>query len=94
MKAQEDAQKALQLDPYNVKALLAKAESLFASGKFELGIRIENEIFLQSFYLILALVEFEKGSRIFRGSEIGSGIEKCHQVFKMIEEKTYYINIL
>ena len=36
--AQEDAQKALQVDPHNVKALLAKAESLFASGKFELGI--------------------------------------------------------
>lgn len=37
MKAQEDAKQALQLDPYNVKALLAKAESLFASGNFELG---------------------------------------------------------
>ena len=47
MKAQEDAQKALQLDPYNVKALLAKAESLFASGKFELGNEIENEISLE-----------------------------------------------
>ena len=40
--AQEDAQKALQLDPYNVKALLANAESLFASGKFELGKKIGN----------------------------------------------------
>ena len=37
VKAQEDAKQALQLDPYNVKALLAKAESLFASGNFELG---------------------------------------------------------
>ena len=47
MKAQEDAQKALQLDPYNVKALLAKAESLFASGKFELGNKIETETSLE-----------------------------------------------
>ena len=43
VKAQEDAQKALQLDPYNVKALLAKAESLFASGKFELGNKKDNK---------------------------------------------------
>ena len=27
-----------------------------------------------------ALVEFEKGARIFTGASITSGIEKCHQV--------------
>lgn len=35
---------------------------------------------------MLALVEFEKGARIFRGSAITSGIEKCHQV-KIIEKE-------
>ena len=49
VKAQEDAQKALQLDPYNVKALLAKAESLFASGKFELGKHL-----IKTFYEFIA----------------------------------------
>ena len=56
-KAQEDAQKALQLDPYNVKALLAKAESLFASGKFELGKKIDNKI-----YVLLGDGECNEGS--------------------------------
>ena len=45
VKAQEDAQQALKLDPYNVKALLAKAESLFASGKFELGKDLINFLY-------------------------------------------------
>ena len=40
---------------------------------------------------MLALVKFEKGSRLFRGSEIGSGIEKCHQVINMNGKKTLYI---
>ena len=47
---------------------------------------------LTRYNLMLALVEFEKGSRIFRGSEIGSGIEKCHQVINMNGKKTLYNN--
>ena len=36
-KAQEDAERALELNGKNIKAILAKAESLYNSGHFELG---------------------------------------------------------
>ena len=36
-KAQEDASKALKINKNNVKAIQAKAESLFSNGNFELG---------------------------------------------------------
>lgn len=36
-KAQEDARMALEIDKKDIKAIMAKAESLFAGGHFELG---------------------------------------------------------
>ena len=36
-KAQEDARMALEVDKKDIKAIMAKAESLFAGGHFELG---------------------------------------------------------
>ena len=36
-KAQEDAEKALEINGKNIKAIQAKAESLYNSGHFELG---------------------------------------------------------
>ena len=36
-KAQEDARMALEIDKMDIKAIMAKAESLFAGGHFELG---------------------------------------------------------
>ena len=48
--------------------------------------------------MYLALVEFEKGARIFKTIEVSSGIEKCHRVTKELggvgkEEEEESLNI-
>ena len=82
-RALADAKKALTLDNTNVKARKVCAESLFASGLFELGQLIQFKSFcIYNFvkYYLSALVEFEKAFRVFSSSEMAAGREKCHQV--------------
>ena len=82
-RALADAKKALTLDNTNVKARKVCAESLFASGLFELGQLVQFKNFpIHNFvkYYLSALVEFEKAFRVFSSSEMAAGREKCHQV--------------
>ena len=82
-RALADAKKALTLDNTNVKARKVCAESLFASGLFELGQLVQfKRLHIHNFvkYYLSALVEFEKAFRIFSSSEMAAGREKCHQV--------------
>ena len=60
--ALKDANKALEYDEENTKAIVAKAEALFNSGLFE-----------------KALVQFEKGNKIWKDSNTLDGLIKCRQ---------------
>ena len=92
-RALEDAKKALTLDNTNVKARKVCAESLFASGLFELGQLVQFKNFpIHNFvkYYLSALVEFEKAFRVFSSSEMAAGREKCHQVERTLSERSLF----
>ena len=98
-KAQEDASKALSINKNNSKAILAKAEALFCDGNFELGkIFLINLTPWLKYKLwkinILALVAFERGSKIFRNAEIEAGRSKMSASIPVISHSTPFSCVL
>ena len=83
-----DANHALDRDPRHIKAILVKADALFAGGNFERG-HTASALSRKTIIILslspLALVEFEKAARIYKTTEVTFGIEKCHQVQALVK---------
>ena len=75
--AMEDAERAKKFNPQSSCVIMAKAESFYNMGKFEMALGCHKLYSFQTDNINFVLVQYYRARKVRHDGEIESGMEKC-----------------